>query len=95
MAMNINLLLQEEIKVLHAENEQKVKKRVRRRAIVGNDVLLSVCYSLHWMGVVRVFIARRRRGAVICCSLLPPKARAIFAAIYLHKELSYIPMSKM
>jgi hypothetical protein len=42
MAMNINLLLQEEIKVLHAENEQKVKKRVRRRALVGNDVLLSI-----------------------------------------------------
>jgi uncharacterized small protein (DUF1192 family) len=42
MAMNMNLLLQEEIKVLHAENEQKAKKRVRRRALVGNDVLLSV-----------------------------------------------------
>jgi uncharacterized small protein (DUF1192 family) len=42
MAMNMNLLLQEEIKVLRAENERKVKKRVRRRAIVGNDVLLSV-----------------------------------------------------
>jgi hypothetical protein len=42
MAMNMNLLLQEEIKVLHAENERKAKKRVRRRALVGNDVLLSV-----------------------------------------------------
>jgi hypothetical protein len=47
------------------------------------------------MGVVRVFIARRRWGAVICCSLLPPKAGAMFAAIYLHEELSYIPMSEM
>jgi SMC interacting uncharacterized protein involved in chromosome segregation len=42
MAMNMNLLLQEEIKVLRAENERKAKKRVRRRALVGNDVLLSV-----------------------------------------------------
>jgi hypothetical protein len=47
------------------------------------------------MGVARVFIARRRRGAVICCGLPPPKAGATFTAIYLHKELSYIPMSKM
>jgi hypothetical protein len=47
------------------------------------------------MGVVRVFLARRRWGAVVCCGLLPPKARAIFTAIYLHKELSYIPTSKM
>jgi hypothetical protein len=47
------------------------------------------------MGVVRVFIARRRWGAVICCGLLPPKAGAIFTAIYLCAELSYIPMSKM
>lgn len=42
MVINMNLLLQEEIKVLRAENEQKVKKRVRRRAIVGNDIFLSV-----------------------------------------------------
>jgi hypothetical protein len=47
------------------------------------------------MGVVRVFIARRRWGAVIYYGLLPPKARAIFTAIYLCKELSYIPMSEM
>jgi hypothetical protein len=47
------------------------------------------------MGVVRVFIARRRWGAVIYCSLLPPKAGAIFTAIYLYEELSYILISKM
>jgi hypothetical protein len=41
MAMNMNLLLQEEIKVLRAENERKVKKRARRHAPVGNIVLLS------------------------------------------------------
>jgi hypothetical protein len=47
------------------------------------------------MGVVRVFIAGRRRGAVIYCGLLPPKARAIFTTIYLREELSYIPTSEM
>jgi hypothetical protein len=47
------------------------------------------------MGVVRVFIAGRRQGAVVYCSLLPPKAGAIFTTIYLYKELSYIPISKM
>jgi hypothetical protein len=47
------------------------------------------------MGVVRVFLARRRWGAVVYYSLLPPKARAIFTAIYLCKELSYIPTSKI
>jgi hypothetical protein len=47
------------------------------------------------MGVVRVFIARRRRGAVVCCGLLPPKAGAMFATIYLREELSYIPMSEI
>jgi hypothetical protein len=47
------------------------------------------------MGVVRVFLARRRWGAVIYCGLLPPKARATFTAIYLREELSYIPMSEM
>jgi hypothetical protein len=47
------------------------------------------------MGVARVFIAGRRRGAVVCCGLLPPKAGATFAAIYLYMELSYIPTSKM
>jgi hypothetical protein len=47
------------------------------------------------MGVVRVFLAGRRWGAVVCCSLLPPKAGATFAAIYLREELSYIPTSEM
>jgi hypothetical protein len=47
------------------------------------------------MGVVRVFIAGRGWGVVICCGLLPPKAGAIFTVIYLYKELSYIPMSEM
>jgi hypothetical protein len=47
------------------------------------------------MGVVRVFIAGRRWGVVVCCGLLPPKAGAMFAAIYLCEELSYILMSEM
>jgi hypothetical protein len=47
------------------------------------------------MGVVRVFIAGRRWGAVVCYSLLPPKAGAMFTAIYLCEELLYIPMSEM
>lgn len=42
MAMNINLLLQQEIKVLRAENEQKIRKKARRRANLGDDILLSV-----------------------------------------------------
>ncbi|KAG2001677.1 hypothetical protein GB937_010019 [Aspergillus fischeri] len=42
MAMNMNLLLQEEIKVLRAENERKMRNKARRRANLGNDILLSV-----------------------------------------------------
>jgi hypothetical protein len=42
MAMKTNLLLQQEIKVLRAENERKIKKRTRRRAVLGNNTLLSV-----------------------------------------------------
>lgn len=42
MAMNINLLLQQEIKVLRAENERKVKKKARRRGKIGDDLFLSI-----------------------------------------------------
>ena len=42
MAMNTNLLLQQEIKVLQSENERKTKKKARRRATLGNDTILSV-----------------------------------------------------
>jgi hypothetical protein len=42
MAMKTNLLLQQEIKVLRAENERKVKKRARRRATLGTTTLLTV-----------------------------------------------------
>jgi hypothetical protein len=42
MAMNMNLLLQQEIKVLRAENERKMRKKARRRVNLGNDTLLSV-----------------------------------------------------
>ena len=40
MAMNTTLL-QQEIKALRAENERKTKK-ARRRAVLGNDIILSV-----------------------------------------------------
>ena len=42
MAMNTNLLLHQEIKVLQAENEWKTKKKARRHAVLGNDIILSV-----------------------------------------------------
>lgn len=42
MTMNMNLLLQQEIKALRAENERKKKKKARRRAQLGNDLFLSV-----------------------------------------------------
>ena len=42
MAMHTNLLLQQEIKAVRAENERKYKKKARKRAIIGNDSLLMV-----------------------------------------------------
>jgi len=42
MAMNVNLLLQQEIKVLQAENKQKMKKKARRYAILDDDLVLFV-----------------------------------------------------
>jgi hypothetical protein len=42
MAMNMNLLLQEEIKALRAENERKIKKKAKKRASLGNDLFISV-----------------------------------------------------
>ncbi|KKA22268.1 hypothetical protein T310_3703 [Rasamsonia emersonii CBS 393.64] len=42
MAMNMNLLLRDEIRTLRAETERKTRKKARRRAILGNDTLLSV-----------------------------------------------------
>jgi hypothetical protein len=42
MAMNTNLLLQQQIKVLQAENERKTRKRARRRTTLGNDLILFV-----------------------------------------------------
>ena len=40
--MNMNLLLQQEIKVMRAENEQKIKKKARRHTILGNNLFLSI-----------------------------------------------------
>ena len=42
MAMKTNLLLQQEIKVVRAENERKIKKRARRHAPLGNHAILTV-----------------------------------------------------
>jgi hypothetical protein len=42
MAMNMNLLLQQETKVLRAENERKLKKKARKRASLGNDLFIFV-----------------------------------------------------
>jgi hypothetical protein len=42
MAMNTNLLLQQQLKVLQAENERKTRKRARRRTTLGNDLVLFV-----------------------------------------------------
>jgi hypothetical protein len=42
MAMNMNVLLQEEIKVLRSENERKIKKKARKRESLGNALFISV-----------------------------------------------------
>ena len=42
MVMNMNLLLQQEIKVLRVENERKIKKKARKHARLGNDLFLSI-----------------------------------------------------
>lgn len=42
MAINTNLLLRQEISVLRTENERKKRKKARRRAIIGNDLVLFV-----------------------------------------------------
>ena len=42
VAMNTNLLLQQEIKVLQTENEWKMKKKARKRTALGNDLFISV-----------------------------------------------------
>lgn len=40
--MNMNLFLHQEIKVLQAEGERKIKKKARKRASLGNDLFISV-----------------------------------------------------
>lgn len=42
MAMNMNLLLLQENKVLRAENERKMKKKTRGHAALGSDLFISV-----------------------------------------------------
>jgi hypothetical protein len=38
----MNLLLQQETKVLRAENERKMKKKARQRVSLGNNLFISV-----------------------------------------------------
>ena len=40
--MNLNLLLQQEIKTLRAENKRKTRKKVRKHTILGSDTILSI-----------------------------------------------------
>jgi hypothetical protein len=42
MVMNMNLLLQQEIKVLHTKNEWKMKKKARKYTSLGNNIFISV-----------------------------------------------------
>jgi hypothetical protein len=42
IAMNMNLLLHEQIKALRAENERKIQKRARRTTVLGTDPILSI-----------------------------------------------------
>ena len=41
-AMNMNVLLHQEIKTLRAENERKIRKRARQQANLGIDTILSI-----------------------------------------------------
>lgn len=42
MAMDMNILLHQEIKILQAENERKIMKKARRRGNLGQDTMLSI-----------------------------------------------------
>lgn len=42
MAINMNLLLLQENKVLRVENEQKIKKKARKRTSIGSDLFIPV-----------------------------------------------------
>jgi hypothetical protein len=76
MAMNTNLLLQQEIKVLRAENERKMRKKARRRATLGNDLILFVQegqnrvqqLDTHVEGQVEEQASRPRQRAPARCS---------------------------
>jgi hypothetical protein len=42
MVININLILQQEITALRAENERKKKKKTRRQGILGSNIILNI-----------------------------------------------------
>lgn len=74
-AMNMNLLLHQEIKVLRAENERKMKK-ARRRGNLSQDTMLSIQEGQERIqqldivveAQVEADIERPRKRAQQCCS---------------------------
>jgi hypothetical protein len=42
MAINMNLILQQEIAALRAENERKKKKKTRRQGTLGSNIILNI-----------------------------------------------------
>jgi hypothetical protein len=42
MTININLILQQEIAALRAENKRKKKKKVRRQATLKSNIILNI-----------------------------------------------------
>jgi hypothetical protein len=42
MAMNMNLILQQEIAALRAENKRKKKKKTRRQDILESNIILNI-----------------------------------------------------
>jgi hypothetical protein len=49
MVININILLQQEIRVLQAENKQKIKKKARKHASLGNNLFISMQEGRDWI----------------------------------------------
>ena len=69
MAMNMNLLLRQEIKVLRAENEREKKKKTRKRASIGENLFISVQEGReHVQQLEEVVEPRPRQRAPSRCS---------------------------
>jgi hypothetical protein len=72
MAMKTNLLLQQEIKVVRAENERKMKKRARRHAPLGNHALLTVQEGLDRVQQLDVQVEEQAQEQVYILSQRAP-----------------------